>query len=577
MPHDVSLIATIASAFGLALILGFVAAKLRMPPVVGYLLAGVMIGPATPGFVADVGLAGQLAEIGVMLLMFGVGLHFSFEDLLAVRRIAVPGAIVQMVVAVALGMGTAMSWGWSLGGALVFGLCLSVASTVVLLRALEAKGLLESINGRIAVGWLLVEDLVMVLVLVLLPAFAGVLASVDSTSAAAISAGELWTTVGATVAKVAAFIAFMLVVGRRGLPKVLWWVARTGSRELFTLCVIAAAVGVAFGAAKVFDVSFALGAFFAGMMMRESEFSHRAAEESLPLRDAFAVLFFVSVGMLFEPAVVWQEPVKLLAVVAIIMMGKTIAAVALVLLFRYPLNTALNVGASLAQIGEFSFILAGLGVAMGIMPTEGQSLVLAGALISIAANSAFFAAVEPLQKWIRERSALARRMEQRDDPLAQLPMSVDQSLLTGQVVLVGYGRVGRRIGTSLREQQIPFVVADQNREAVESLRKNGIPAVSGDASDPDVLIQAHIARAAMLVITIADVLDVRKMVGTAKTLNPAVTVVLRTRSEEEAALLQKEDLGEVFLDERELARGMASHVVAKILGIRAASSTTKFH
>jgi CPA2 family monovalent cation:H+ antiporter-2 len=460
-----------------------------------------------------------------------------------------------------MGAATASLWGWSAGGALVFGLCLSVASTVVLLRALEARGLLDSINGRIAVGWLVVEDLVMVLVLVLLPALTGVLAS--GTTAGAGNASDLWKTLGVTLAKVGAFVLFMLVVGKRVFPKLLWWVARTGSRELFTLCVIAAAVGVAFGAAKLFDVSFALGAFFAGMMMRESEFSHRAADESLPLRDAFAVLFFVSVGMLFDPAVVLAEPVKLLAVVAIILVGKTIAAVALVLLFRYPLNTALTVGASLAQIGEFSFILAGLGVALGLMPEEGRSLVLAGALVSIAANAAVFAAIEPLQQWIRDRSSLARRLERPDDPLAQLPTSVDQAALTGQVVLVGYGRVGRRIGEALSRASIPFVVAEQNREVVDALRRQGVPAVSGDASTPEVLIQAHVARAAMLVIAIPDTVHVRPMVDIARTLNPGIAIVVRSHGEDEAEMLRGERLGEVFLGEQELARGMAEHVVAR--------------
>ncbi|WP_374404058.1 YbaL family putative K(+) efflux transporter [Niveibacterium sp.] len=572
MPHDVSLIATIAAGFGLALLLGFAATRLHMPPLVGYLLAGVMIGPATPGFVADVGLASQLAEIGVMLLMFGVGLHFSVSDLMAVRRIAVPGAIVQILVAVAFGMTTALLWGWSLGGALVFGLCLSVASTVVLLRALEGRGLLKSVNGQIAVGWLVVEDLVMVLVLVLLPALAGVLRGVEGGGAAGVATNDIWQTVAVTLLKVCAFIALMLVVGRRVLPKLLWWVARTGSQELFTLSVVATAVGVAFGAAKLFDVSFALGAFFAGMMMRESEFSHRAADESLPLRDAFAVLFFVSVGMLFDPSVVWAQPLKVLAVVAIIMVGKTIAAVALVLLFRYPLNTALTVGASLAQIGEFSFILAGLGVALGLMPAEGQSLVLAGALISIAANAAIFAALEPLQAWVRKRSALARRLDQRDDPLAQLPMSTDQALLTGQVVLVGYGRVGRRIAAMLREEHIPFVVADENRERIDALRKDGIPAVSGDASTPEVLIQAHIARAAMLVIAVPDAVSVRKMVEIAQTLNPTIAVVLRSHNEEEADLLASESRAKVFLGERELAHGMSEHIR---LSYRGAISTAR--
>jgi len=557
MPHDITLIATIAAGFGLAMIFGLIAVRLRMPPLVGYLMAGIVISPTTPGFVADIGLASQLAEIGVMLLMFGVGLHFSLDDLMAVKRIAVPGAVVQIAVATLLGMAVSTMWGWDIGAAIVFGLCLSVASTVVLLRALEAKGLLKSINGQIAVGWLVVEDLVMVLVLVLLPALAGVLSGND----AAASGRDLGLAMAITLAKVIAFIVLMLVVGRRVLPRLLWWVARSGSQELFTLSVVAIAVGVAFGAAALFDVSFALGAFFAGMMMRESEFSHRAADESLPLRDAFAVLFFVSVGMLFDPAVIWTQPLKLLLVVAIIMVGKTIAAVLLVLAFRYPLNTALTVGASLAQIGEFSFILAGLGVKLGLMPAEGQSLVLAGALISIAANAALFSAIEPFRAWAIARSSLARRLEQRDDPLAALPMTTDARLLNEQVVLVGYGRVGRRIADALREQHIPCVVAEQNRERVDQLRREGVPAVFGDAQTPEVLIQAHIAKAAMLVIAIPETVNVRKMVEIARTLNPEIAVVLRTHNEEEAELLERESLGTVFLGENELARGMAEHVV----------------
>lgn len=559
MPHEVNLITTIAVGLGLALVFGMLTARLRMPPLVGYLIAGMLIGPATPGFVADIGLAGQLAEIGVMLLMFGVGLHFSLDDLLAVRGIAIPGALVQIVAATALGAMTALSWGWPLGGALVFGLSLSVASTVVLLRALEGRGLLQSINGRIAVGWLVVEDLVMVLVLVLLPVLAGLLGGKVE-----ITGHGLWGTLGLTLVKVAAFMVFMLVIGRRAFPRLLWLVAGTGSRELFTLCVLAAAVGVAYGSATMFDVSFALGAFFAGMMMRESEFSHRAAEESLPLRDAFSVLFFVSVGMLFDPAVLFTEPLKVLAVVAIILLGKTVAAVVLVLLFRYPLNTALTVGASLAQIGEFSFILAGMGVALELLPPAGHSLILAGALISIALNSLVFTAIEPAQAFVRKRSALARRLEMRADPLAQLPMSVEEIYLRGQVVLVGYGRVGRRIGAALRERGIPYVVAEQNREIVEQLRAENIPAVSGNAADPTVLVQAHIARAGMLVIAAPDTLGARQMVETARTLNPGIEVILRTHSDEEAALLREENLGMVFMGEHELALGMTRHVLARM-------------
>ena len=573
MPHDISLITTIATALGLALVFGMLASRLRMPPLVGYLLAGIIIGPTTPGFVADVGLASQLAEIGVMLLMFGVGLHFSLDDLLAVRGIAVPGAVVQILAATVLGGGVALYWGWSLGEALVFGVTLSTASTVVLLRALEGRGLLESINGRIAVGWLIVEDLAMVLVLVLLPALAGLLGG-QAEGIEAASSTNLWTTLGITLVKVGAFIAIMLVVGRRIFPRVLWLVARTGSRELFTLCVLAAAVGVAYGASKMFDVSFALGAFFAGMMMRESEFSHRAAEESLPLRDAFSVLFFVAVGMLFDPSVLLDEPVKVLAVVAIIMVGKTLAAIMLVLLFRYPLNTALTVGASLAQIGEFSFILAGMGVALQLLTPEGQSLILAGALISIALNSLVFTAIEPVQAFVRSRSALARKLEMRSDPLAQLPMSVEASYLSGQVVLVGYGRVGRRIAEALSVRGIPYVVAEQNREIVEALRARDMPAVSGDAADPAVLIQAHIARAGMLVIATPDTFGVRKMVETARTLNPGIEVILRTHSDEEADMLRAENLGKVFMGEHELARGMTRHVLARMGFNEPAQETT---
>jgi monovalent cation:H+ antiporter-2, CPA2 family len=559
MLHSVPLITTIATALGLALVLGFLAARLKLPALVGYLLAGVLIGPFTPGFVADTKIAGELAEIGVMLLMFGVGLHFSLDDLLEVRKIALPGAVLQIAVATALGAGVAAAWGWGLGASLVFGLGLSVASTVVLLRALEASGALESMNGRIAVGWLIVEDLAMVLVLVLLPPLAGWLGGTTPGG----DVGNLWQTLGITLVKVSAFIALMLVVGRRVFPALLWQVARTGSRELFTLCVVAAAVSIAYGATALFGVSFALGAFFAGMVMRESEFSHRAAEESLPLREAFAVLFFVSVGMLFDPMVLVERPLQVLAVVGIIVMGKSLAAAALVLAFRYPLNTALTVSASLAQIGEFSFILAGLGVSLGLLPVEGRSLILAGALISIAINPLVFASVKPLQVWIRSHSTLAQMLERPSDPLAELPMSTDEKYLSGQVVLVGYGRVGRRIGEALTGQGIPFVVAEQNRELVEWLRANGIAAVSGDASDPAVLIQAHIARASMLVVATPNTFDARQMIKTARTLNPGIETVVRSHNEEEAGLLEREAVEKVFLGGDELAKGMSRHVLER--------------
>jgi CPA2 family monovalent cation:H+ antiporter-2 len=531
MHQDMPLIVTLAVAFGLALALGFVAARLRLPALVGYLLAGVLIGPHTPGFVADMDLATQLAEIGVMLLMFGVGLHFSVADLLAVRRIAVPGAVVQMAVATALGAALALGWGWSLSGALVFGVALSVASTVVLLRALEARGLLESGNGRIAVGWLIVEDLAMVLVLVLLPLLA------DAGESGG-DAGALAMRLGQTLFAVATFVAIMLLGGRRLLPWLLWQVSRTGSRELFTLCTIAAAVGIAYGASALFGVSVALGAFFAGLVLRESEFSQRAAEQSLPFRDAFAVLFFVSVGMLFDPAVLIERPLQVLAVSAVIVIGKTVAAVVLVLALRYPLNTALTVGASLAQIGEFSFILAALGGQLGVLPPEAKSLIVAGALLSIALNPLLFALVEPARRWIVERSSYARRLEARDDPLAELPVATDRKFLARQVVLVGHGRVGERVAATLRERGVPCVVVDQNRERVEALRATGVPAVAGNAGTAEVLVQAHIAEAGLLVVATSESTEVRAMIEIARTLNPGIGVVVRAPNAEEAVLLR---------------------------------------
>jgi monovalent cation:H+ antiporter-2, CPA2 family len=563
VPHSISLITTVAASFGLALIFGFIAARLKLPVLVGYMIAGIILGPGTPGFVADIGLSSQLAEIGVILLMFGVGLHFSLDDLWAVRRIALPGAIIQITVATALGMAVSKFWGWSLGAGIVFGLALSVASTVVLLRALENRGVLESVNGRIAVGWLVVEDLVMVLVLVFLPPLAGWLGG-DANGLAGKSADGILKMLALTIGKVSIFVVLMLVVGRRVFPWLLWQVARTGSRELFTLSVIAVAVGIAFGSAELFGVSFALGAFFAGMAMRESQLSHRAAEESLPLRDAFSVLFFVSVGMLFDPDILLQQPLQLLTVVSIIIFGKSLAAFLLVLAFRYPLNTAITVSASLAQIGEFSFILAGLGVTLGLLPIEGQSLILAGAIISIALNPLLFHAIEPIQAWIRSRSTIARLLERPDDPLAELPMSVDQAHLTGHVVLVGYGRVGRRIGEALTKRGVPFVVAEQNRELVEELRKRGMLAVSGNSSDPAVLIQAHIARAHILVIATPDSFHVRRIIEIARMLNPSVETVVRTHSDEDAALLQKEHAGKIFMGEHELALGMTRYVLELI-------------
>ncbi|MDM1486874.1 MULTISPECIES: cation:proton antiporter [Acinetobacter] len=561
MPHDVELIILLAVGFGLALVFGYIAARLRLPPLMGYLIAGVIISPNTPGIVADIHLANQLAELGVMFLMFGVGMHFSLNDLMQVRRIALPGAILQIAVATLLGVGVSMMWGWSFGSALIFGLSLSCASTVVLLKALGDRGLLDSVNGKIAVGWLLVEDLVMVLALVLLPATAVLLGGQAIEGA---NDENIWLTLGLTLLKVSGFIAFMLIVGKRLVPFIMQIVARLGSRELFTLTVVAAAVSIAFGAYKVFGVSMALGAFFAGMVVKESDFSHRAEEETLPLREIFSILFFVAVGMLFDPRILIEEPIHVLAVVAIIMVGKTIAAMALVLFFRYPLNTALTVGASLAQIGEFSFILATLGVSLQLLSLEGQNLILAGALISITLNSFVFSAIEPVQNWIRERSYLARLLERSSDPLAMLPDEVSQDYLRDQVVIVGHGEVGRRITQNLMAENIKVVIAEENREIVEDLRAKGIAAVSGVATEAGVLIQAHIQHARLLVLSPMDILDIHKIVDIAKTLNPEIQVLVCAESKAEAEVIRKDNIGEVYFAKEEMAKNMSNYILNQI-------------
>ena len=561
MPHDVELIILLAVGFGLALVFGYIAARLRLPPLMGYLIAGVIISPNTPGIVADIHLANQLAELGVMFLMFGVGMHFSLNDLMQVRRIALPGAILQIAVATLLGVSVSMMWGWSFGPALIFGLSLSCASTVVLLKALGDRGLLDSVNGKIAVGWLLVEDLVMVLALVLLPATAVLLGGQAIEGA---NDENIWLTLGLTLLKVSGFIAFMLIVGKRLVPFIMQIVARLGSRELFTLTVVAAAVSIAFGAYKVFGVSMALGAFFAGMVVKESDFSHRAEEETLPLREIFSILFFVAVGMLFDPRILIEEPIHVLAVVAIIMVGKTIAAMALVLFFRYPLNTALTVGASLAQIGEFSFILATLGVSLQLLSLEGQNLILAGALISITLNSFVFSAIEPVQNWIRERSYLARLLERSSDPLAMLPDEVSQDYLRDQVVIVGHGEVGRRITQNLMAENIKVVIAEENREIVEDLRAKGIAAVSGVATEAGVLIQAHIQHARLLVLSPMDILDIHKIVDIAKTLNPEIQVLVCAESKAEAEVIRKDNIGEVYFAKEEMAKNMSNYILNQI-------------
>ncbi|NVJ13609.1 YbaL family putative K(+) efflux transporter [Myxococcus sp. AM010] len=570
MPHDTTLIATIAVGLGLAFVGGFVARWLKLPPLVGYLLAGVAVGPFTPGFVADGGLAGQLAEIGVILLMFGVGIHFSIKDLLAVRNIAVPGAIVQIAAATVMGTAVAHWWGWSLGAGLVFGLALSTASTVVLLRALEERGALDSVNGRIAVGWLIVEDLAMVLALVLLPALGNVLGTADTQTPATAADGDglVWT-LAVTLGKVCLFVVVMVVAGKRLVPWLLTQVAKTGSRELFTLSVLAVALGIAFGAAALFGVSFALGAFFAGVVVSESELSHRVAEDSLPLQDAFAVLFFVSVGMLFDPMVLVRQPLQVLVVLGIIVLGKSLAAFFIVLAFRYPVNTALTVSASLAQIGEFSFILVGLGVTLGLLPKEGQSLVLSGALLSITLNPLVFKAIDPLLAWLRRQPRFAARMDPEEDELSELPIGMGDVQLREHAVLIGYGRVGGVIGQSLAERKIPFVVVEQNREYVERLREEGVPAIYGDAAVPGILEHAHLDTASILIIATPDALQARAIVEQVKGVNPSLPAVVRTHGDEERDYLESLGVARVVMGEHALARSMLDYVLERLAALKA--------
>ncbi|MFG6489876.1 cation:proton antiporter [Roseateles sp. BYS78W] len=551
MHDNMTLISTLAAAFGLALVLGLLAQWARLPALVGYLLAGVLIGPYTPGFVGDVHLAQQLSEVGVMLLMFGVGLHFSVGDLMSVKGIALPGALVQMAAATAMGAGLAHGlWGWDLAASLIFGLALSVASTVVLLRALESRELLHTGNGRIAVGWLVVEDLAMVLALVLIPVLGG--------KGEGGAGSSLAVTIVTTLLAVAAFVAVMLIAGRRLLPWMLWQVNRTGSRELFTLATVAAAVGLAVGAAALFGVSVALGAFFAGLVLRESAFSERAAHESLPLRDAFAVLFFVAVGMLFDPRILIQQPLAVLATVAVILVGKTVAAGVLVLLLRYPLSTALTVAVSLAQIGEFSFILLGLGQSLHLVPAEATSLVVAGAIVSIALNPLLFSGVEPLRRWVLKRSAWARKLEARDDPLAELPSDTPQSALAGQIVLVGHGTLGTALHDELGSR--PLVVIDRDRDVVEKLRAYGHAAVLGEATEAMTLVQAHIAQAAWLVIAVTDVRGVPAMLALARQLNPELRCAVVAHTQEETQWLRDAGVNEVLRSQQALAQALATVV-----------------
>lgn len=548
------LIATIVGGLVLAFVFGMLANRLRMPPLVGYLIAGVVVGPYTPGFVADAHLAQELAEIGVILLMFGVGLHFSLRDLLSVKSIAIPGAIVQIAIATLLGLTLALAIGWPLGEGLIFGLALSTASTVVLLTALQERRILETKRGQIAIGWLIVEDIAMVLTLVMVPALSGMLGGQGND----LDGSELFSTLALTIGKVVAFVAVMLIVGRRVIPWLLARTAATGSRELFRLAVLAIALGFALGATYIFGVSFALGAFFAGMILSESELSHRAAEESLPLRDAFAVLFFVSVGMLFDPSILIREPWLILATLFIIVIGKSLAAFAIVLAFRHPLGTALTISASLAQIGEFSFILATLGISLGLLSDTGRDLILSGAILSILINPLLFVGLDKLKPWLLQRE------EKRPLKGESGTRTISYPYLHAHAVLVGYGRVGRLVGASLVQQDQPFIVLEDQPEVVQALREQGTPALCGNAAAPGMMEAANLKSARWLLVAIPDALEAGHIIEYARKINPQIEIVARAHSDAQIAHLEKHGASYTIMGEREIAKGMANWVRAGV-------------
>lgn len=564
MDHSLPLLFTLALAFVLALIFGCIAEKLKCPALVGFLCAGILCSSHTPGPTADMEIAMQLSEVGVILLMFGVGLHFSISDLLKVKGIAVPGAVLQMTIATLLGLLFAVYvWEWSLSSALIFGLCLSCASTVVLLKALEMHGHLNTVDGQISVGWLVVEDIATVLILVLLPPVAQIMGVTPGGGEAAepMTASGIAYVIASTLLHVVAFVAIMMVVGRKFIPWVLWQIAKTGSRELFTLSILTASVGIAYGAAAVFDVSFALGAFFAGMVMRESKYAHRAATDSLPLQDAFSVLFFVGVGMMLDWRVILEEPWSILTMLAIIMIGKSLTAFCLVHFLRYPLHTSLNVGAALAQIGEFSFILAAQGIALGMTDQKMLSMVVASAILSIALNPLMFAMIPYVRRFSVRYFAWARAAAMLTDPYSVLPKETSRRMLMGQTILVGSGSVTRSVAKRLATDDVPFVCISEDKSFAEELREQKHAVISGDAADPMVLVQGHIVTAAQLMVIDIDPVKTLKIVEMAKQLNPELNIMARAGSRDEVEHLKQEGIENVYLDSESVSEVLTGNIL----------------
>lgn len=564
MDHSLPLLFTLALAFVLALIFGCIAEKLKCPALVGFLCAGILCSSHTPGPTADMEIAMQLSEVGVILLMFGVGLHFSISDLLKVKGIAVPGAVLQMTIATLLGLLFAVYvWEWSLSSALIFGLCLSCASTVVLLKALEMHGHLNTVDGQISVGWLVVEDIATVLILVLLPPVAQIMGVTPGGGEAAepMTASGIAYVIASTLLHVVAFVAIMMVVGRKFIPWVLWQIAKMGSRELFTLSILTASVGIAYGAAAVFDVSFALGAFFAGMVMRESKYAHRAATDSLPLQDAFSVLFFVGVGMMLDWRVILEEPWSILTMLAIIMIGKSLTAFCLVHFLRYPLHTSLNVGAALAQIGEFSFILAAQGIALGMTDQKMLSMVVASAILSIALNPLMFAMIPYVRRFSVRYFAWARAAAMLTDPYSVLPKETSRRMLMGQTILVGSGSVTRSVAKRLATDDVPFVCISEDKSFAEELREQKHAVISGDAADPMVLVQGHIVTAAQLMVIDIDPVKTLKIVEMAKQLNPELNIMARAGSRDEVEHLKQEGIANVYLDSESISEVLTGNIL----------------
>jgi CPA2 family monovalent cation:H+ antiporter-2 len=544
---EAPLIAMIVIGIGLAFVFGTIANRLKISPIAGYLMAGVAVGPFTPGFIGDPGLALQLADIGVILLMFGVGLHFSLKDLLSLRKAVIPVVMAQIAISACLGVAIARFIGFPYGAGLVFGLALSVASTVVLTRALQDRRLLDTERGRLTMGWLIVQDFITVIALVMIPAFAGLLSAGDS--AVGFSTSQLAETLALTFGKFGAFVVFMLMVGRRTIPWILHYVAHTGSRELFRLAVLSVALGVAFAAAELFGVSFALGAFLAGMILSESPLSARAAEESLPLRDAFAVLFFVSIGMLFNPMVVVDDPAALAATVMVVIIGNAGVAFALTRLLGYSLETALTIAVGLAQIGEFSFILADLGIQLGLLTTHARDLILGASILSIFANPFLFSLVS--------RFHPAHPPGEPVQPDA--PAELHPTSLTNHVVLVGYGRVGSLVGKALKERNETFLVIEDADKLVTSLRGSGIEVLPGNAVRPEVMEAANISGARLLIVAIPNGFEAGQIVERSRALNPGLQIVARAHSNDEVEYLLKLKADTVIMGEREIARGMIEH------------------